>query len=157
MLISSFCALALTRRFACASVIAAPGMPPRAKRTVAQGIPTRAQAASVATTLQKTEQAFESFVDAQPAPLEPLNDSLDNVDGELSPAPSSPLSEAEEKPKAKRKRANKAPVAPVLDEDGNPVKKKRKTRVKEPIVYVIPEVERKHTTFKGELSAQRQS
>ncbi|KZT32686.1 UV-endonuclease UvdE, partial [Sistotremastrum suecicum HHB10207 ss-3] len=37
------------------------------------------------------------------------------------------------------------------DGEEKPKKRKRKTKVKEPVVYVIPDVEKKTTTFKGRL------
>jgi hypothetical protein len=169
MLRTLFSSLSLTatRRYRAVGPLIAMANRPR------RNLPTAAQAASLATTIQSTEAAFESFVDAQPATTATSVKAESDAGSSMSSPASSPLSEAaaEEPVKPARKkrvkkepeldedgnvikkpRAKRTPAPPEYDEDGNVIKKKRKMKPKPPIVYVIPDVkEKKTTTFKGRL------
>lgn len=111
------------------------------RRRIAPELAVQAQA-EIPSTL--STKSVSSQVVVEPTPIELVEEDPPSSDLSDVPLQSPKKKRAPRKPRAKK--------APELYELGQPVpKKKRVMKPKPPVVYVIPDVERKHTTFRGKI------
>lgn len=126
---------------------------PRASKVKAETTDTLEEPPKV-TPRKRTKKAISSDEESE------FNDNDDSDAGTVASAPSGkPGKEAKPKEKKEKKKTPKksriAKDEPEYDSEGNEIpKKKRKEKVYEKVIYDIPEVEKKSTTFKGESTSR---
>lgn len=128
------------------------------KDDIEQSTPKRETAAPVIASVRRSARLTRTVVsqnltDEDEEPVEASNDEHSEHDQEKS-------EDSDSKPRSKRRRKSERKVNKIasVDEEGADnadvqakTPRKRKPKITEPVVYDIPEVERKETTFKGGL------